>query len=759
MTNQEVQEMKKLLSIVLTLIMLICTVNVFATDYKDEDIAVLLNELGIMSGDPDGNLRLDDAVTRAEFSKIAIVGSVYRNSVATNSAISPFKDVPFTHWAAPYVKIAVTNGIITGYPDSTFRPENTVTYEEAVTICLKLLGYSSSDFGVSWPYGQTGMAANLKLNTNVSKSIGENMTRRDVMHLVYNLLNTTSKNSSADYISVFDYTIVEDCVIMASSDEDSSVGSGKVSTTAGIYTVSDSFDYSNVGKKGDIVLRENKELVLFIPSQQIVNEYSIQQVLENDIVVYKNGVPSNDTIDTSMTVYNKSNKSTLAAMLGNINAGDILITYKNSNGILDYGILKTDTLHGPYIAYSGQWYQTYGINISEYIVTRDGVRVSAADISMYDIVYYSPALKTVWAYSKKVTGIYENASPNKDMPTSVTVSGVEYKLEGVNAYNELSSNGSFNYGDTVTLLLGRNGDAAGVMSPNQSKDTVTGYIQGAGTKQFVSNDGNTISSYYVNVIRSDGTSTDFRTNYDYSRFVNNIAILTFDSNGIATVGVKNSIKGLFGKVDAANYTIGKQKIAKNANILDVATTDANETGAYTKTYLSRIDGIELEESDVAYYSKNSDGEICEIYLENVTGDMFDYGVVLSSQTNDAGNIKAFNTLVNWNECTYNKANISGVRIAVGEGVGVITEGKSVTDYITLTKLSGTVKEISGNIVTTQKGNYELSGNASAFISSGGTYMQTTIDEISNSDKYNVSAYYDKLPEKGGRIRVLVAKSK
>ena len=136
-----------------------------ADGYGDADTAALLSELNIMSGDPDGNLRLDDYVTRAEFSKIAVAASSYRNSVASSSAVSPFKDVPYSHWAAPYVKIAVTNGIVTGYPDATFRPDNYVTYEEAVTVCLKLLGYTSEDFGVSWPYGQTGMAANLKLNS------------------------------------------------------------------------------------------------------------------------------------------------------------------------------------------------------------------------------------------------------------------------------------------------------------------------------------------------------------------------------------------------------------------------------------------------------------------------------------------------------------------------------------------------------------------------------------------------------------------
>ena len=63
----------------------------------------------------------------------------------------------------------------------------------------------------------------------------------------------------------------------------------------------------------------------------------------------------------------------------------------------------------------------------------------------------------VLAYTDKVTGVYEKASPTKDSPTSVTISGKEYSVESVDAFNALSSSGTFKYGDTVTLLLGRNG--------------------------------------------------------------------------------------------------------------------------------------------------------------------------------------------------------------------------------------------------------------------------------------------------------------
>ena len=53
----------------------IITTPVSAAYQSDSDILALLGELKIMNGDPDGNLRLNDLVSRAEFAKIAAVAS------------------------------------------------------------------------------------------------------------------------------------------------------------------------------------------------------------------------------------------------------------------------------------------------------------------------------------------------------------------------------------------------------------------------------------------------------------------------------------------------------------------------------------------------------------------------------------------------------------------------------------------------------------------------------------------------------------
>ena len=194
--------MKKIISFVLAAAMSLSTLPVLADWNNDEDIMSLLSELNIMVGDDDGNLRLDDNVSRAEFAKIAVASSSYKDTVATGLKVSPFKDVTYTHWSAPYIKAAVSAGIAEGYVDSTFRPDNTVSYEEALTMVLKVLGYTTQDFGDSWPYGQMGLANSLEITKNVNAEQGEALTRRQVARLIYNTLDTKIKDNQLQCLTV-----------------------------------------------------------------------------------------------------------------------------------------------------------------------------------------------------------------------------------------------------------------------------------------------------------------------------------------------------------------------------------------------------------------------------------------------------------------------------------------------------------------------------------------------------------------------------
>ena len=124
-----------------------------ATVPAQQEVTQVVNALGIMVGDSQGNMQLDRTVTRAEFITMAVKASPNGDQVGEAST-SPYPDVPYTHWAAGFVEAGVAAGLITGYSDGTFRPSNQITLAEGVTIVLQLLGYSNEDFSGAYPTPQ-----------------------------------------------------------------------------------------------------------------------------------------------------------------------------------------------------------------------------------------------------------------------------------------------------------------------------------------------------------------------------------------------------------------------------------------------------------------------------------------------------------------------------------------------------------------------------------------------------------------------------
>ncbi|MBQ8300718.1 MAG: S-layer homology domain-containing protein, partial [Clostridia bacterium] len=331
--------MKKIISFVMSAMMLLLSVPSMADCDNEEDIMSLLSELNIMVGDADGNLRLDDYVSRAEFAKIAVASSKSKNTIAAGIKVSPFKDVTYKHWSAPYVRAAVSAGIVAGYVDATFKPDNTVSYEEALTMVLKVLGYTDDDFGYSWPYGQMGLADNLEITKNVNANQGDMLTRRQVANLIYNALNTKMKDSQSKLISVFDCEVVEGVTIIASNKEDSSLGTDKIYTTAGMYEFNDNFNFDYVGRQGDIVVKNGDDFVSFTPRDQQVEEYKVSNVIGSDIVLDGNMY----NINSNTTTYYKSKTMTYELAAAEADKGDTFKLFKNANGSVDYAMLVSQS--------------------------------------------------------------------------------------------------------------------------------------------------------------------------------------------------------------------------------------------------------------------------------------------------------------------------------------------------------------------------------------------------------------------------------
>lgn len=744
--------MKKLLSAVLAAAMLVIlsaiTAAADSSSWNDDDIMPLLDSLGIMNGDGNGNYFLDSYVSREEMAKIAVNSSSFKDETAVGMKVSPFKDIDSSRWSAPYILNGTQNGLFNGYLDGTFKPFDMVTYEEAVTMMLKVLGYTDDNFGVSYPYGQVNLAKNIDLTDNVDSDYGCWLTRRQVARLVYNALDINPVSSNTALISNFDSIFVEDAVLL-SNEADGRIYV-KSDTGSGKYNTFDGFNYDYIGMQGDAVIRNGKDLLCFVPDNSSMDKYVIYSLLNSSVIGYSNGAMTQIDVKDDTICYKNTSAYSYSQIKPGLEMGDVLKVKYDSAGSVDYIIYEEGNMEGPTKVTSTDMVSSY-IRDSSTQVMRDGNKASSADVQVNDVIYYSADLNMVLAYSAKATGIYESALPSREQPNTVTISGKEYAVEGVQAFNDLSSSGPFRYGDTITVILGKDGDIAGVVTASSAESsTKYGFVVSAGKKNFSNNDGTTYSSNYVDIIAADGNSYEYTTSNDCSGYINSVVKASF-ANGTTSITTVSSFSGgISGKIDADNLTIGSDKIAADCKILDTVGFYTTDTPLYKPIYLQRLDGINLDAKKVRYYSKNSKDEITEMILWDVTGDCYSYGII-------TGGSNETQYTVDIDGSSYNTVYSSGAYVRVP--CKAYMKGGSLELKGSLTAYNSSVSNLTQSLAKIGGTDYLLSDKVIVYLTKDGlTYNKISINDAVSGD-YSYTAYYDKKESEGGRIRVIIAKPK
>ena len=156
----------------------------------------VLQTVGIMVGDENGDFNPDQNVTRNEMA--VVMSNLMEYNVASYKDTSPFTDVP--SWAEPYVAACWTNGITAGYSDTIYGGSDTVTTAQAALMLMKALGYFqySSDFGADWQLATVKQGNAIDLFVGVDSGVTQAMTRNDVAQLVLNTLKSGTVEASTD---------------------------------------------------------------------------------------------------------------------------------------------------------------------------------------------------------------------------------------------------------------------------------------------------------------------------------------------------------------------------------------------------------------------------------------------------------------------------------------------------------------------------------------------------------------------------------
>ncbi len=166
--------------------------DVLGTKY--ESPTEILYTLGIVDGTSEHVFSANRGVTRAEMAKLVFTVYGLDDLIvdAAPEGSKPFKDVKDSEWYYDYVCAAADMKIINGYSDGTFRPNEKVTYAEAVTMLIRALGYTNltAKEGESWEVPYIKKMSDIRLAKNLGYFKNSDFaTRGDVAIMIWNMLN------------------------------------------------------------------------------------------------------------------------------------------------------------------------------------------------------------------------------------------------------------------------------------------------------------------------------------------------------------------------------------------------------------------------------------------------------------------------------------------------------------------------------------------------------------------------------------------
>ena len=193
--------MKKLLSLVLVGIMMLSSISVFAAEANNNIIgggtptatetkASELISLGILKGDPDGNMRLDDVITRAEATALITRMNANNNDILNDYLYRPtFNDIE-NHWAAKEITFAHENALVEGTSERTFEPDKNVSVQEFAKMLITLLGYKEmAEQQGGFPHGYMMTGSRLGLFAGLYLEGPDDVSRKTVAAMLVNSLD------------------------------------------------------------------------------------------------------------------------------------------------------------------------------------------------------------------------------------------------------------------------------------------------------------------------------------------------------------------------------------------------------------------------------------------------------------------------------------------------------------------------------------------------------------------------------------------
>ena len=709
--------MKKRILALLLAVCVACSMLILPASASGSNTAVQTAvTLGGLTSDQTANLAAP--LTRGALTKLMVAFSAYRESAKTQGSTGTlFSDVGSGSAYAPYVRIAVQQGWISGYTDGSFRPDNAVTLEEACTAVLKLLGYDVTTLSGTFPAAQINKANELGLRDNLTKTQGEGMTLEDGAVLLYNALTATTAEGKV-YASSLGFTV-----------------------NNGVVDVS-SILLSNV--KGPFVAGLGTHLP-FAPT-----------------AVYRNDTVTTDATLNAYDVYYYNETAQTVWIYTRKAAGRITAVAPSANAPTSVTVAGTEyTIASSSVA--AQLSALNGGGVGQVVTLLLGMNDEAVSVLTGDAaneVFYGVVQTTS-------RSLVENSGP--DVQQTVAVACTDGVTRSVNVDKQ------FNYpaGKLVAITVDENGESIRSLETKSTSGTVNAEGTALDNTALASNVEilDTTSEGLAGAVRPSRLSGVTLSGTDVKYYTTNEKgeidrLILSDVTG--DLWEYAALDGIQAATDYAGSKIDEkinEKVSSStsSSLAGMTTTTEDDDQKAKQTALDVRNIMLPSTSDVLYGLV--DGSIVSTTWNQLTGSTDRLASYVLKKVGDnvggvAGNIidyfasgANYVCYVNGKQVTYTTS-VKYPVIAGGVAIGKSADGKKVNAMVQLSPV--VVDKLGAGWVMKGDTRYETADDIQVYLWNQGTYYKVSLADLNTQD-YKLIGWYDNQGHSAGnKIRLLVA---
>ena len=711
--------MKKRILALLLAVCVACSMLILPASASGSNTAVQTAvTLGGLTSDQTANLAAP--LTRGALTKLMVAFSAYRESAKTQGSTGTlFSDVGSGSAYAPYVRIAVQQGWISGYTDGSFRPDNAVTLEEACTAVLKLLGYDVTTLSGTFPAAQLNKANELGLRDNLTKTQGEGMTLEDGAVLLYNALTATTAEGKV-YASSLGFTV-----------------------NNGVVDVS-SILLSNV--KGPFVAGLGTRLP-FAPT-----------------AVYRNDTVTTDATLNAYDVYYYNETAQTVWIYTRKAAGRITAVSPSANASTSVTVAGTEyTIASSSVA--AQLSALNGGGVGQVVTLLLGMNDEAVSVLTGDAaneVFYGVVQTTS-------RSLVENSGP--DVQQTVAVACTDGVTRSVNVDKQ------FNYpaGKLVAITVDENGENIQSLETKSTSGTVNAEGTALGNTALASNVEilDTTSEGLAGAVRPSRLSGVTLSGTDVKYYTTNEKgeidrLILSDVTGdlweyAALDGIQVATDYAGSKIDEKINEKVSSSSSTSSSLAGMTTTTEDDDQKAKQTALDVRNIMLPSTSDVLYGLV--DGSIVSTTWNQLTGSTDRLASYVLKKVGDnvggvAGNIidyfasgANYVCYVNGKQVTYTTS-VKYPVIAGGVAIGKSADGKKVNAMVQLSPV--VVDKLGAGWVMKGDTRYETADDIQVYLWNQGTYYKVSLADLNTQD-YKLIGWYDNQGHSAGnKIRLLVA---